>query len=88
MPLEEMDAVFGEGEPVLIYINRFSSFSDEREERMDNESERASLMSSTHPINHQAINSPSRHENRSWFGRLFKRESAGPAYQPVAANEE
>ncbi|KAJ7125692.1 general substrate transporter [Mycena crocata] len=72
VPLEEMDAVFGE---------------DERDERMDNESfvsERASLMATSLPINH-----PSRHSgNRSWFSRLLKREGSGPAYQPVAGNEE
>ncbi|KAF8213160.1 hypothetical protein K438DRAFT_1956578 [Mycena galopus ATCC 62051] len=61
VPLEEMDAVFGE---------------DERQDRMDDESlaERRSLVS---------------HQGRgSWFRRLFKRESSGPAYQPVADNDE
>ncbi|KAJ6621623.1 general substrate transporter [Mycena sp. CBHHK59/15] len=76
VPLEEMDAVFGE---------------DEREERLDNESlasERASLMSNSLPSNHQAITSSRYRGNRSWFGRLFKREDGGPAYQPVAARED
>ncbi|KAJ7932510.1 general substrate transporter [Mycena leptocephala] len=72
IPLEEMDAVFGE---------------DEREERMDNESERASLMSSNLPTNRRGVDSLRSRGNRSWFDRLFKRENAGPSYQPVA-NEE
>ncbi|KAJ7103641.1 general substrate transporter [Mycena belliarum] len=75
VPLEEMDAVFGE---------------DEREERMDNESyasERASLMERNR---RGTDSSPSRaQESRNWLGRLLKRESTrGPAYQAVSANEE
>jgi len=76
VPLEEMDAIFGE---------------DEREERLDNESlasERASLINSSLP-NQRATHSPSRQQgSRSWLGRLFTRERAGPAYQSVSANEE
>jgi hypothetical protein len=64
-----------------------NSFTDEREERMDNESERASLMSSNLPTNRRGVDSLRSRGKRSWFDRLFKRENAGPAYQPVA-NEE
>ncbi|KAJ7487480.1 general substrate transporter [Mycena galericulata] len=93
VPLEEMDAVFGEGKHEAHEMAPFLNSSlDEREERMDNESlasERASLMTHSLPINNQAINSPSRkHGDRSWFARLFTRESPRPSYQPVASEEE
>ncbi|KAJ7169771.1 general substrate transporter [Mycena filopes] len=74
VPLEEMDAVFGE---------------DERDERMDNESltsERASLVARRLPSNHRTTSSRSQGGGRSWL-RLFQRESSGPSYQPVANDE-
>ncbi|KAJ7630825.1 general substrate transporter [Roridomyces roridus] len=72
VPLEEMDAVFGE---------------DERDERLDNESERASLITNSPPMHdHHAISSPTRrYEEGGWFSRLFTRRSA---YQPVASEDE
>ncbi|KAF7320085.1 MFS domain-containing protein [Mycena kentingensis (nom. inval.)] len=64
--LEEMDAVFGE---------------EERQERLDNESERASLLSNT-----QGQPGKSR---RGWFSQLLqRRESAGAGYQPVSAGDD
>ncbi|KAJ7786197.1 general substrate transporter [Mycena metata] len=75
VPLEEMDAVFGE---------------DERGAMMDNESlasERASLMARRLPSNHRTNSFPSQTRGgRSWL-RLFQRESTGPSYQPVANDE-
>jgi hypothetical protein len=72
-----MDAVFGEGDQFITGLNfLLTPSADERQDRMDNESlasERRSLVP---------------HTNRGWFGRLFKRESSGPAYQPVADNDE
>jgi hypothetical protein len=54
---------------------------------MDNESERASLMSSNLPTNRRGVDSLRSRGSRNWFDRLFKRENTGPAYQSVA-NEE
>ncbi|KDQ63513.1 hypothetical protein JAAARDRAFT_202943 [Jaapia argillacea MUCL 33604] len=74
IPLEEMDALFGE---------------DELEERFDNESERASLVSTPLPTNHQAITTPHRKSSsprRGWVSRLFGR--GRPTYQPIADGEE
>ncbi|KAG5727278.1 Sugar transporter STL1 [Termitomyces sp. T112] len=72
VPLEEMDAIFGE---------------DEREEQLDNESERTSLVSNSLPTDHQTIRSvprPSNNSrNRSWFGGLFNRR--GGNYDPILA---
>ncbi|KAJ7071136.1 general substrate transporter [Mycena amicta] len=65
VPLEEMDAVFGE---------------DEREERIDNESEAASLLSDVRRTRKMG--------RRGWFGQLVRRDSAGAAYQPVAVGDD
>jgi hypothetical protein len=67
-------------------------FSDEREERLDNQSETASLMSSTHPTNHQAINSYSRPKRsaarRGWLSRLLNQEDRRVPYEPIADVED
>ncbi|KAK0478267.1 general substrate transporter [Armillaria novae-zelandiae] len=72
VPLEEMDAVFGE---------------DELEERMDNEDdeddsydETSSLLADVLPTNNQAINQSGPRRRRSsagWISRMFKRRSEG-----------
>ncbi|TFY77217.1 hypothetical protein EWM64_g6795 [Hericium alpestre] len=76
VPLEEMDAVFGE---------------DEREEAEENESERASLMSNTIPTNHQSI-SPSHVRNNAassgWVSRIMGRTDGRASYEPIADGEE
>ncbi|KAG5351830.1 hypothetical protein C0989_004777 [Termitomyces sp. Mn162] len=90
VPLEEMDAIFGEGAyycgPWKLHcITR--SETDEREEQLDNESERTSLVSNSLPTDHQTIRSvprPSNNSrNRSWFGGLFNRR--GGNYDPILA---
>jgi sugar porter (SP) family MFS transporter len=77
VPLEEMDAVFGE---------------DEREEQLDNESERASLVAGTLPTNHQAIRPlpkrPNTSPGRGWVSRLTGRTNGRPSYTPIADDEE
>ncbi|EGO30946.1 hypothetical protein SERLADRAFT_455336 [Serpula lacrymans var. lacrymans S7.9] len=74
VPLEEMDAVFGE------------------EERLDYESERASLMSNTFPTDHHSINSvrrpkPNNPAERGWVSRLLYRNDRS-TYEPIADAEE
>ncbi|KII93797.1 hypothetical protein PLICRDRAFT_36028 [Plicaturopsis crispa FD-325 SS-3] len=76
VPLEEMDAVFGE------------------EERKDNESERASLVSgSSLPTNHQSINTPSRSKHnreasRGWVSRLLYSSDNRASYEPINDSDE
>ncbi|KAA1468280.1 general substrate transporter [Dentipellis sp. KUC8613] len=76
VPLEEMDAVFGE---------------DEREEALENESERASLVSSSIHTNHQSISPPrvKRHNPAStgWVSRILGRTDGRASYEPIADNE-
>ncbi|KAF8167791.1 hypothetical protein B0H34DRAFT_683053 [Crassisporium funariophilum] len=72
VPLEEMDAVFGE---------------DEREEQLENESEVSSLVQG-HLTDPERLHTPRRplpleRDERGWFARLF-RPSIGGAYQPIA----
>lgn len=61
------------------------------EERLDYESERASLVAGNQPTNHHAINinSPKqRPDSRSWFDRLLNRDDHRAAYEPISSNEE
>jgi sugar porter (SP) family MFS transporter len=77
VPLEEMDAVFGE---------------EEIEEQLDNDSERASLVASTLPTNHQAIRSvpkrPNTSPGRGWVSRLMGRTNSHASYEPIGDAEE
>ncbi|KAI0067795.1 general substrate transporter [Artomyces pyxidatus] len=74
IPLEEMDAVFGE---------------DEREEAEENESERASLMSGSASISHQSIGpSTAKKASRGWVSRVMGRADNRSAYEPIADSEE
>lgn len=92
VPLEEMDAVFGEGA-----INKESNeeqylyclgFIDEQEEQFDNESERTSLVSAPLPTNHQAIPpSRSRHP-QGWFSRLLNGRDHRASYEAIGPNNE
>ncbi|TFK57052.1 general substrate transporter [Heliocybe sulcata] len=77
VPLEEMDAVFGE---------------EELEEALDNESERASLVNSILPTNHQSI-SPTRPKRspgprRGWVSRLIGQSDNRASYEPIRDGEE
>jgi len=74
VPLEEMDAVFGE---------------DEQEERFDNESERTSLVSHAPPTNHHTISSTrSRRSRQGWFSRMLNGNDRHARYEPIGSNEE
>ncbi|KAI0053369.1 general substrate transporter [Auriscalpium vulgare] len=75
VPLEEMDAVFGE---------------DEREEMEENDSERASLMSSRsrQSGNTAGIKRTASPPSRSWVSRLMGRGDGRAAYEPIADGEE
>jgi len=67
VPLEEMDAVFGE---------------EELQERLDNESERASL------ISHRSRPSRQTSPSRGWVNRVMGRNGKRAAYEPIADAEE
>jgi hypothetical protein len=87
VPLEEMDAVFGEGN-ISKELNeaqclRGLHLSDEQEERFDNESERTSLVSGTLPTNHQAIGLSRSRRSRGWFSRLLKGNDRHASYEPI-----
>ncbi|PFH54773.1 hypothetical protein AMATHDRAFT_72540 [Amanita thiersii Skay4041] len=73
VPLEEMDVVFGEAS---------------RGGRMDEESERTSLMSDRLPVNHQAIPrlTPG-NGRRNWFNRMFGRNEDHVQYEPITPGE-
>ncbi|TCD69944.1 hypothetical protein EIP91_005533 [Steccherinum ochraceum] len=78
VPLEEMDAVFGE---------------EELEERLeDEESERSSLVSrrsrrSRSSISRMPLNKPQTSESAGFFGRLFGGSSDRREYQPIRGDE-
>ncbi|KAG1749884.1 general substrate transporter [Suillus paluster] len=69
VPLEEMDAVFGE------------------EERLDYESERASLMSNTRSPSMRSGSRPKIATERGWVSRLLYRNDRS-TYQPIGEGEE
>lgn len=66
--------------------------TDERDERLDNESERASLVSSTLPTNQGAIRPRPKHTNnpsgQGILGRLMGRTDNRAAYEPINDAEE
>ena len=62
--------------------------ADEREERLDNESERASLVSSTLPTNQGAIRPRPKHSGQGLLGRLFGRTDNRATYDPIDDVEE
>jgi hypothetical protein len=68
------------------------SWADELEERLDNESERASLVGGTLPTNHQAIHPrPARNSSpsgRGWVSRIMRRNDGRASYQPIMDAEE
>lgn len=65
-----------------------TEIADEREERLDNESERASLVSSTLPTNQGAIRPRPKHSDQGLLSRLFGRTDNRAAYQPINDAEE
>ena len=75
----------------VVYVTDLTC-AEELAERLDNESERASLVSSTLPTNHQAIrprpkriSSPS---GRGWVSRLMRRSDHRANYEPIGDAEE
>lgn len=66
--------------------------ADELEERLDNDSERASLVASSIPTNHQAIRLPPKRLNpsprRGWVSRLMGRKNSHTSYEPIRDAEE
>lgn len=96
VPLEEMDAVFGEGTLCNcegIYRRTADMlYVEEMEEQLDNDSERASLVASTLPTNHQAIRPlpkrPNPSPGRGWVSRLMGRTNSHVSYEPIRDAEE
>jgi hypothetical protein len=93
VPLEEMDAVFGEGNTSgdserRINLTQFFSFSDEQEEQFDNQSERTSLISGGLPTNHSAIVPSRSRQSRGWFSRLLNGNDRRTNYVPTSSSEE
>ena len=92
VPLEEMDAVFGEGiidkESNEEQCSYCLGFIDEQEEQFDNESERTSLVSAPLPTNHQAI-APSRSRRpQGWFSRLLNGKDRRASYEAMGSSNE
>lgn len=88
VPLEEMDAVFGEGNLFKSQGTKCNIFV---EERLDHESERASLMSgpqsdrlSVGSGRRPKANNPG---DRGWVNRLLYRDDRN-TYRPIEGNEE
>lgn len=80
VPLEEMDVVFGEGKPSFskYWLSIHNHYAEELETQLDNESERASL-----------ISRPSHHgSSRGWVSRVMGRKSTRSTYEPIADAEE
>ncbi|EIN14124.1 general substrate transporter [Punctularia strigosozonata HHB-11173 SS5] len=77
VPLEEMDAVFGE---------------EELEERYENDSERASLVANGEGTTHQAINSPTKPDSprprRGFLSRFMNGSDGRASYEPIRSGEE
>ena len=83
VPLEEMDAVFGEGVSLnyrfVMTCMLILNTSDERQEHLDNESEITSLVQ-TPSFDSEYLRNTLRQTNNntdSWFDRLFKRSRRG-----------
>lgn len=92
VPLEEMDAVFGEGN-FSIFPHEIAPQAppDERDEQLENESERTSLVTGNFPTNHQTISAHPRSlrtGERSWLSRMFNRTDGRTRYEPVEPDEE
>ena len=93
VPLEEMDAVFGEGmETPRIFVLRISKlFAEELEERLeDEESERASLFSrrsSRSRRSRQSLTARGKSTRPGFFGRLFGRSEHRASYEPIRDGE-
>lgn len=89
VPLEEMDAVFGEGAVLLVTA---TSASDQyTEERLDYESERASLMSNARS-DRLSVSSGRRPKannpvERGWVSRVLYRNDRS-TYEPIGDSEE
>lgn len=99
VPLEEMDAVFGEGKYVVLLsttlLNTYH-FTEELEERLeDEESERSSLVSrrsrrSRSSITRMPLREPQTSESSGFFGRLFGGSSGRreAPYEPIQGGDE
>lgn len=65
--------------------------SDERDEQLENESERTSLVAGNFATNHQTISPhprPLRIGERSWLSRMFNRTDGRTRYEPIGPDEE
>ena len=81
VPLEEMDAVFGEGKTrsLPICFKLTVVIADELEERMEEESERAFLIPNALPTDQAGPSEP----DANWFNRLFNVGKKRSDYEPI-----
>ena len=90
VPLEEMDAVFGEG--MFIYWGEGERGSDldidEREEALENDSERASLVSNSRSSLSRSSRRKAGAASEGWVSRLMGRSEGRANYQPIGDGDE
>lgn len=95
VPLEEMDAVFGEGTITIVSLTSPSLTHthnpDELQEFYENqESERVSLIGSVLPRRSatHGLPTPSLMQvAREWFDSVFTKRGGGTAYEPIRGDE-
>lgn len=91
VPLEEMDAVFGEGVSCVIIMTHILTLitSDQRQENIDNESETTSLVRSfsydSEYLRSTRGQTNDNNDSANWFVRLFKRSRRGH-YEQIEDN--
>lgn len=93
VPLEEMDAVFGEGEylTILNYIGLSINLliAEELEERLeDEESERASLFSHRSRRSRHSMTIPIKPNRPGLLRRLLGRSEHRASYEPIRDGDE
>ncbi|KAG5653592.1 hypothetical protein H0H81_012099 [Sphagnurus paluster] len=93
VPLEEMDAVFGEGQEQVLRSHYWlynASQIDEREEEYEDHFERGPFSSNNHSTNHRSLPSASQSSESAvghgWLSRLFNR--GANRYHPINAIQE
>lgn len=95
VPLEEMDAVFGEGTTTTVFLASPSptqtSDLDKLQEFYENqESEQVSLIESTHSRRSATHRPPAlsfMQAAREWFGVVFSKRRDRSAYEPIRGDE-
>lgn len=91
VPLEEMDAVFGEGRlqhQLWYFIRSTSAYTEELEERLEEEeSERASLVSRRSSRSRRSARIPHA-SGQGLVSRLLGRNDGRASYEPIRDGDE